>query len=149
MAVHVAQSSRREGVVGTGSSPGSNQIPRSVRLRVHMPSAPRGQQDSLLTEMPQEDCLSLPQGAGSGRENKVTLANCISSSRQCINTWKSPPRNSSGISQLALLCTELPRPGNCDETPQFALPYTECPTGLRGQNTAACTDTPGWLVLVS
>ncbi len=36
-------------------------------------------------------------------------------------------------SRLALLCTELPRPGDCDETPQFALPYTGCPRGLRSK----------------
>ncbi len=48
MAAQVGQSARREGVVSRGSGPGSSQIPRSVRLRVHGPLVPKGRQDSHL-----------------------------------------------------------------------------------------------------
>ena len=51
MAAQIRQSSRGEDVIGTGSSPQSSQIPRSVRLRVHGPSVPRRQQDSQLVKI--------------------------------------------------------------------------------------------------
>ncbi len=78
-AAQVGQSLRGEDVSGTGSNPGSSQIPRSVRLRAHK-----------LTP------ASLPREAVFGGEDKVIPANCISTPRQCLNMRECPSRNFGG-----------------------------------------------------